>query len=81
VVTTEKIDWHGCPGVEFDPNKMSGAANIRGMRIAPDAVLDNFNDGMSAEWIKENFEGVQDVDIRNILSFASEHGFLRRPMP
>jgi uncharacterized protein (DUF433 family) len=59
---------------------MSGAPSIRGMRITPDAVLDNFNDGMSAEWIKENFEGVQDGDIRDILEFALKHGFLRRPM-
>jgi uncharacterized protein (DUF433 family) len=79
-MTSQSVDWRGCPGVEFDPAKLSGAANIRGMRIPPEAVLENYNDGMSMAEIKEQFEGVQDSDIWNVLNFAAEHGLLLRPL-
>jgi uncharacterized protein (DUF433 family) len=68
------------PGIEFDVAKLRGAANIRAMRIPPEAVLENYNDGMSVAEIKEQFEGVQDSDIWNVLNFAAERGLLLHPL-
>jgi uncharacterized protein (DUF433 family) len=45
------IDWSKCPDVESDPDIVSGAWVVRGTRIPADAVIDNAEDGYSAEEI------------------------------
>ena len=43
------IDWKDCPDVERIPAKVSGAWLVVGTRIPADAVLDNAEDGYTAE--------------------------------
>jgi len=78
--TSEKLDWSGCPLIRCEPGKLGGAPNIDGMRITPEAILDNYEDGCSiAEISNEIFPGVTQEQIRTILTYASEKGYLDRP--
>jgi uncharacterized protein (DUF433 family) len=45
------IDWSQSPDVERIPGKVSGAWLVVGTRIPADAVLDNAEDGYTAERI------------------------------
>lgn len=45
------IDWSKCPDVESNPDIVSGAWVVRGTRIPADAVIDNAEDGYTAEEI------------------------------
>ena len=74
------VDWSACPIVERDPEKLQGAPTIRGIRITPDAILENFNDGLSIAGILEQFGGITEQDVRTILSCAEKQGFLARPV-
>ena len=46
-----EIDWADCPNVERVPGKVSGAWLVKDTRIPADAVVDNAEDGYSAEEI------------------------------
>ena len=47
----EEIDWTGHDDVEMIPGKVSGALLVKGTRIPVQAVLDNAEDGFTAEEI------------------------------
>jgi uncharacterized protein (DUF433 family) len=49
MMETAMIDWSQCPDVERIPGKVSGAWLVAGTRIPADAVLDNAEDGSTAE--------------------------------
>jgi uncharacterized protein (DUF433 family) len=68
----EKIDWSECPLVEANPRVQSGAPVLRGTRMPVNAIVDNFDYGMSVAEISEQFEILQDR-IQAILSFAKGH--------
>jgi len=68
----EKIDWSECPLVEVNPRVQSGAPVLRGTRMPVNAIVDNFDYGMSVAEISEQFEIPQDR-IQAILSFAKGH--------
>ena len=72
-------DWSGCEIIEYDSLKMGGAPTVRGRRITPDAYVDNFNDGFSAQEIANEIfkEPVEDVEA--ILRYANGRGYLARP--
>lgn len=53
---TETIDWSKCPLVEIDPKIQSGAPVLRGTRMPVSAIVDNFDYGVSAKEIAEQFE-------------------------
>jgi uncharacterized protein (DUF433 family) len=72
----QKRDWSGCPIVQYDPKKMSGAPNVGGQRITPDAFVDNYNDGLSVSELQEQFPGVSEQNIRIVLHYAAQRGFL-----
>ena len=74
------LDWSGCPIIEQDLEKLHGAPTIRGIRITPDAILDNFNDGLSVAEILEQFGGITEQDVRTVLAYAEKQGFLARPL-
>jgi len=74
------IDWSGCPIIERDPEKLHGAPTVRGIRITPDAILDNFNDGLNVVEILEQFGGITEHDVRTVLNYAAKQGFLARPL-
>lgn len=76
-MTAERIDWSECPLVEVNPRVQSGAAVLRGTRMPADAIVDNFDFGLSAAEIAKQFELPQDR-IDAILAYARDHRFAHR---
>ncbi len=74
-------DWSGLEIVEFNPRKMGGVATVRGRRISPDAFVDNYNGTTyTPEFIaRELFEEPVE-DVRTVLKYAEEKGWLSRPL-
>jgi len=65
------MDWSKCPDVEREPGKVSGQWVIKGTRVPVQAVIQNAQDGFSAEEIAgEIFEGVPVERVRAVLRFA-----------
>jgi len=75
--TKEKIDWSHCPLVEFKPGVQGGAPVLLGTRMPADAIVDNFDYGMSVAEIAEQFEIPTDP-IEAILGYAKGHRVARR---
>lgn len=72
------VDWSGCPLVERAPDKVSGQWILKGTRILADAVVDNADEGYTAEALaSEIYEGLPVGAARAILSFA-RRGFVSR---
>ena len=44
--------------------------------FTPDAIVENFNDGLSVSEILEQFGGITEEDVRTILRFAKTQGWL-----
>jgi uncharacterized protein (DUF433 family) len=72
MITKEKIDWSECPVVEIKPSVQSGAPVLRGTRLPVNAIVDNFDYGLSAAEIAEQFEVAQD-SVETILTYARTH--------
>ncbi len=70
------VDWSACSIVERDPQKLHGAPTVHGVRLTPDAIVENFNDGLSVSEILEQFGGINEEDVRTILRFAETQGWL-----
>ncbi len=68
----DKIDWSECPIVEIKPRVHSGAPVLRGTRMPANAIVDNFDYGMSVSEIAEQFELPPDR-IEAILAYAQSH--------
>jgi len=68
----EKIEWSECPLVEVKPGVQSGAPVLRGTRMPVNAIIDNFDYGVSVEEIAEQFEVPPDR-IEAILAYAKSH--------
>ena len=68
----EKVDWSECPLVEVNPRVQGGAPVLRGTRMPANAIVDNFDYGVSVAEISEQFETPQEC-IRAILSYAKGH--------
>lgn len=67
------MDWSNCPDVERIPGKVSGAWLVVGTRIPADAVIDNADDGYSAEEIVADIYPSLPLDrTRRILAFARD---------
>jgi uncharacterized protein (DUF433 family) len=64
------VDWSGCPIVETNPRKVSGAVILKGTRVQADSIVENFEGGSPVEEISENF-GVPETTIRELLTFAA----------
>jgi len=67
-----KIDWSQCPLVEIKPGVQSGAPVLRGTRMPANAIVDNFDYGVSVSEIAEQFELPPDR-IEAILTYAQSH--------
>ncbi len=63
------IDWHGCDAVQFNPRKLSGRATVGNSRMDADGVLINYESGMTAEQISDDF-GISLEATRSILAFG-----------
>ena len=68
----EQVDWSQCPLVEVNPRVQSGAPVLRGTRMPADAIVDNFDYGLSVAEIAEQFELPQDR-VQAILAYAASH--------
>jgi len=67
-----QIDWSQCALVEVNPRVQSGAPVLRGTRMPVNAIVDNFDNGLSVADISEQFEVPQDC-IEAILTYAKSH--------
>ncbi|HXP84974.1 MAG TPA: DUF433 domain-containing protein [Bryobacteraceae bacterium] len=74
---TENIDWSECPLVEVKPGVHSGAPVLLGTRMPADAIVDNFDYGVSVAEIAEQFEVPPDR-IEAILAYAKSHRIAHR---
>jgi uncharacterized protein (DUF433 family) len=71
----EMTDWSQCADVERDPERVSGQWVIKGTRIPVQAVLDNADDGFTAEEIAaEIYEGLPVEPARRVIAFARAPG-------
>ncbi len=68
------MDWSKCPDVESKPGVVSGAWVLKGTRVPADFVIDNANDGFSAEEIATEIYDTLSVEAtRRVIAFAREH--------
>jgi uncharacterized protein (DUF433 family) len=70
--TNETVDWSDCPLVEVRPTVQSGAPVLRGTRLPVNAIVDNFDYGVSIPEIAEQFE-VPQGSVEAILAYARSH--------
>lgn len=68
----DKVDWLECPLVEVKPGVQSGAPVLRGTRMPVNAIVDNFDYGLSVADIAEQFEIPAD-QIEAVLAYAERH--------
>lgn len=68
-----EIDWLGSPDVEAVPGRCGGRPTIKGTRIEPDVIVQDFELGASVEEIHDNFPTVPVDTIKNLLAFAQTH--------
>ena len=73
----EPIDWSACALVEVKPGVHSGAPVLRGTRMPVNAIVDNFEYGLSIAEIAEQFEIPPDR-IQAILTYAKSHRIAHR---
>ena len=65
------VDWSRCPDVESKLDVMSGAYIVRGTRIPAQAVVDNAEDGYTAEQIvAEIYPSLPLESAKRIIAFA-----------
>ena len=72
----ERIDWSDCPLVESKPGVQSGAPVLRGTRMPVDAIVDNFDYGLSVAEIAEQFE-ISSERVEAVVSYAKSHRVAR----
>jgi uncharacterized protein (DUF433 family) len=72
MATTDTVDWSECPLVEVKPDVQSGAPVLRGTRMPVNAIVDNFDYGVSVTEISGQFELPPDR-VEAILPYAKSH--------
>ena len=68
----EQIDWSHCSLVEVNPRVQSGAPVLRGSRMPADAIVDNFDHGLTEVEISEQFQ-LPLNKVQAILAYAKSH--------
>lgn len=68
----EPIDWSECALVEFKQRVLSGTPVLLGTRMPVDAIVDNFDFGVSAAEIADQFELPHD-SVEAIVAYAQSH--------
>lgn len=68
----ETIDWSECPLVQVKAEVQSGAPVLRGTRMPVNVIVDNFDYGVSAAEIAEQFE-IPAEQVEAILTYAKSH--------
>jgi uncharacterized protein (DUF433 family) len=77
MASNESIDWSECPLVEIKPGVQSGAPVLLGTRMPVNAIVDNFDYGVSVAEIVEQFELPPDR-VEAILTYAKSHRVAHR---
>ena len=67
------MDWSKCPDVESVPDRLSGQWVLRDTRIPVQALIDNAEDGLTAEEVAELYEGAGVERTRRILDFVRRY--------
>lgn len=68
------MDWSKCPDVERKPDVLSGDWVVKGTRVPADAVVDNADDGFTAEQIvSEIYDTLRLEATRRVIAFARQH--------
>ena len=68
---TRSIDWSQCEDVESVPGRLSGAWVVKGTRVPAQAIIDNAEDGYTAEQIAtEIYDNLPLDHVRGVLRFA-----------
>ncbi len=75
--TIEKVDWSECPLVEVKAEVQSGAPVLCGTRMPANAIVDNFDYGVSVAEIAEQFE-ILPEQVEAILTYAKSHRLAHR---
>jgi uncharacterized protein (DUF433 family) len=73
----ETVDWSECPFVEVRPQVQSGAPVLRATRMPANAIVDNYDHGLSASEIAEQFE-IPESTVEAVLSYAQSHRIAHR---
>lgn len=68
----DRVDWSGCRLVESREEVLGGAPVLLDTRMPADAIVDNFDYGMSVAEITEQFELPTDR-VQAILAYAQSH--------
>ncbi|HYL73738.1 MAG TPA: DUF433 domain-containing protein [Bryobacteraceae bacterium] len=68
----EKIDWSQCSLVEVNSRVQSGAPVLCGTRMPVNAIIDNFDYGLTVAEISEQFDVPPDL-VQAILAYAKSH--------
>ena len=76
MITEDKIDWSDCPLVEIKQGVLGGAPVLHGTRMPVNAIVDNFDYGVSLPVIAEQFELPLDR-IEAIVAYAQSHRVAR----
>lgn len=70
-MTMQSLDWSQCEDVESAPDRLSGAWVLKGTRVPAQAIIDNAEDGCTAEPIAtEIFDNLPLDRVRGVLHFA-----------
>ena len=72
MASQEKIDWSECPLVEVKPTVQSGAPVLRGTRMPVNAIVDNYDYGVSVDEIAEQFE-IPAEGVEAVVTYAQSH--------
>jgi uncharacterized protein (DUF433 family) len=64
------IDWMQCELIERVPGKVSGKPVVRGTRVLPDAIVDNYDLGETLDELREGFPSLTIEQIRRLIEFA-----------
>jgi uncharacterized protein (DUF433 family) len=67
------IDWTSCGRLERVPGKVAGKPVIKGTRIEPDTIVQDFEMASPVEEIHENFPSLPVDTIRRVIGFAHSH--------
>ncbi len=74
------MDWKLCPDVESNADVMSGAFVVKGTRVPVQAVLDNAEDGYTAEQIAADiYHGLPVEPTRRVIAFARKAKLVADP--
>lgn len=72
MASKETINWSECPLVETKPGVQNGAPVLRGTRMPVNAIVDNFDYGVSVAEIAEQFE-IPPERVEAIVAYAKSH--------